>query len=368
MAKSTRAQYTMFGLWTLEGSGNVISLQDWVDGATLSTSQVGPTTGKSGPDPALANRSPSRARAMAATIPVTYGQHGSISSASVALQQSLESRLRRRFDTAGGTWWPMTWKKRATPALRSVSLLSPLVRRTSDNGCGSLPMPTPTAGDGKSSGSRMTPGSKAHPGTLLTDFVRQDGAMGRVWRSPMASDARGSSGKMKPGKQMQLVDQALFPTPAAQSYGTSNNGCPGDGREEYRTKGKPSLETMARHGLWPTPTQSLGEHAGLVTEDKGREGGTLVEAVSAREMWPTPAERDHRHPNAVPHAARRGKAAKKGEQLPNAVGGVLNPAWVSALMGLPPAWIECAPGKAIGKKASRAPSPSTPAGSDGSKR
>ena len=35
-------------------------------------------------------------------------------------------------------------------------------------------LPTPTAGDGKSSGSRNLPGSGAHPGTSLTDVVRAD--------------------------------------------------------------------------------------------------------------------------------------------------------------------------------------------------
>jgi hypothetical protein len=280
----------------------------------------------------------------------------------------------------------MIWKRRITPALRSVFLLSPSVRRTSASDSGSSLMPTATADDAKSSGSRMTARSKAHPGTSLTDFVRQDGATGR-----------------------------LFPTPAA---GDSNNGCPGDGREHYRLRGKPSLETMARKDLWPTPSASLGEHAGLVTPRKGREGGTLVEAMSAQlwptpraseanqdfakfnrsttgislptaaQIWPTPvagdsnspgpnqhtttlgreikrealwltpAQRDYRHPNASSYQERGG--AKKGEQLPNAVGGVLNPAWVSALMGYPPEWMACAPGKAIGKPGSRARSRSTP--------
>lgn len=39
---------------------------------------------------------------------------------------------------------------------------------------------------------------------------------------------------------------------------------------------------------WPTPSASLGEKGGLVTEKKAREGGTLIEALSARTMWPTP--------------------------------------------------------------------------------
>jgi hypothetical protein len=294
MAKSTRAQSEMFFLETSEVLPSATSSLESAAGAGPSTLPAGIETEPSGPAPARASRSRSPGRTKAATIPVTSGQHGIVSSKSAALQSSLASKLRQRFDTAGGTSWPMIWKRRITPALRSVFLLSPLVRRTSDSGSGSSLMPTATAGDAESSGSRMTARSKAHPGTSLTDFVRQDGATGR-----------------------------LFPTPAAVSYGTSNNGCPGDGREHYRLRGKPSLETMAR-----------------------------------KDLWPTPAQRDYRHPNASSYQERGG--AKKGEQLPNAVGGVLNPVWVSALMGYPPEWMACAPGKAIGKPGSRARSRSTP--------
>lgn len=88
--------------------------------------------------------------------------------------------------------------------------------------------PTPTAGDAKASGSRNVPGSQAHAGTSLTDFVRQDGGTGR-WKTPMAADSRGSSGRMLPGKQMQLVDQVrMLPSPAARDYrsgkGRQDNG------------------------------------------------------------------------------------------------------------------------------------------------
>ena len=50
--------------------------------------------------------------------------------------------------------------------------------------------PTPTKGDAKSSGSRNTENSKAHPGTSLTDAVRQDGGAGRLWPTPAAHEAR----------------------------------------------------------------------------------------------------------------------------------------------------------------------------------
>ena len=47
--------------------------------------------------------------------------------------------------------------------------------------------PTPTAGDAKSSGSRNTPDSKAHPGISLTDAVRGDGGTGRIWPTPKST-------------------------------------------------------------------------------------------------------------------------------------------------------------------------------------
>jgi hypothetical protein len=36
------------------------------------------------------------------------------------------------------------------------------------------------------------------------------------------------------------------PTPTASAYGSSNNGCPGDGRETYATAARPSPWSKAR--------------------------------------------------------------------------------------------------------------------------
>ncbi len=45
-------------------------------------------------------------------------------------------------------------------------------------------IPTPTAGDAKSAGSRNTADSSANPGLSLTDFVRMDGGQGRESPQP----------------------------------------------------------------------------------------------------------------------------------------------------------------------------------------
>jgi hypothetical protein len=82
--------------------------------------------------------------------------------------------------------------------------------------------PTPTAGDANASGSRNLQGSQAHAGVSLTDAV-----------------LTGNSSTSR-------RELTLWPTPSATPYGSTNNGHPRDGRrEEYATKGTPSLETIA---------------------------------------------------------------------------------------------------------------------------
>ena len=126
-------------------------------------------------------------------------------------------------------------------------------------------------------------------------------------------------------------------------------------------------------GFWPTPTASLADKGGRVTPTKGREGGTLIEALSAR-MYPTPCAIDstggRMNKSASSGAKERptlGLMAKKNlwptpcasaskgsspaaltrkdgrdrsnDRIDHAVmasdGGQLNPEWVEWLMGWP---------------------------------
>jgi hypothetical protein len=64
-------------------------------------------------------------------------------------------------------------------------------------------------------------------------------------------------------------------------------------------------------------------------------------ATAEREAFLTPAARDYRSPNAESYEARGG--GKKGEQLPNAIGGQLNADWVELLMGWPMGWSSLQP-------------------------
>jgi hypothetical protein len=92
---------------------------------------------------------------------------------------------------------------------------------------------------------------------------------------------------------------------------------------------------------------------GAISRGGKRKGEPLLGGWVKR--WPTPASRDWRHPNKKPYAERGG--GKKGEQLPNAIGGALNPTWVEWLMGYPIGWTDL--------DASATPSfPKSPSGSE----
>lgn len=124
-----------------------------------------------------------------------------------------------------------------------------------------------------------------------------------------------------------LIDEdesSLWPTPTASAYGTTNNGCPQDGRQQYATAGTPSLNTLAKtwpYGTrqgWPTPTTSDAKHSrrhGYMLD--GNSGTTLLDAVL---IFNGDGPLD-------PKTSKAGRASS-----PTAV---LNPAFVEALLGLP---------------------------------
>jgi len=98
----------------------------------------------------------------------------------------------------------------------------------------------------------------------------------------------------------------------------------------------PNLSTVVKvPELWPTPT---------VHGDYNRKGASKNSGdglATAVKMYPTPAARDYRSPNSKPFSERGG--GTKGEQLPNAIGGQLNPDWVEWLMGWPVGWSSLGP-------------------------
>jgi hypothetical protein len=158
--------------------------------------------------------------------------------------------------------------------------------------------PTPTV-----CGNNNQPGASKTAGWGLSSAAKQ-------WTTPSASDARRGG----------TITAAMSGSSLAQQVNTP--------------------------AFWPTPTASLGTKGGRVTPRKGREGGTLIEAVSAR-TWPTPNASDATKWSNQTLVDR----VLKGQQvrLNTAVspeggkGGQLNPAWVEWLMGWPTGWTELKP-------------------------
>lgn len=120
---------------------SAISLPESASGATPCALPNGPTTGPYGQAPAPANLSALPDRGAALPTNATCGPSGSISFASADLELSLVSKLKQRLGTAGSTLFNLTWKAKATPAGRSVSLLRASKRPISDNAFGSWPTP-----------------------------------------------------------------------------------------------------------------------------------------------------------------------------------------------------------------------------------
>jgi len=117
------------------------------------------------------------------------------------------------------------------------------------------------------------------------------------------SNVGGAAGRVGPERLSldSMAARGMWPTPTRDPSVTAiSMDAAAREAERLHPRGQFTLATkMAEaEGFWPPPSASLGTNAGLVTPQKGREGGTLVEAVSAR-MWPTPNAVDHKGPNPL---------------------------------------------------------------------
>jgi len=108
------------------------------------------------------------------------------------------------------------------------------------------------------------------------------------------------------------IESGLLPTPTATSYGSNQGGAAGrKGKVRY------SLQSMAIHNMWPTPSVANANQGTSVPD--GKRGMSLISAVKAPHLWQTP------------NKAEDGKS------------GQLNPEWVEWLMGYPEGWTELKP-------------------------
>lgn len=271
----------------------------------------------SDPSSASAAASPARTSARPARVPAwTVSDPASGESLRVSLAN---------FDPATRSWrtsglyavedsplYSQTLPRSGMTRSGTLYLLPPLVRLTSAIVCGSSRIelaPTPTARLGDDSGRTI----------------------------PSAATA---SNRWEQGRRNLDDWAALLPTPTAADYGSTNNGTR-DGVMPYRAAGKPSLSTMARRGLIPTPTASdangagsrntatSATHPGLSLNDWARGDG------GAGRLLPSPSASDER--NCADYSDRsRGHSP----QLRHLGKGRLNPRFVAWMMGFPLDWLD----------------------------
>ena len=278
---------------TLWDTPNATSSQVADSGALPCVKLDGLTTGLSGQAPAPAQASVRQAKAKGLMILVTSGLLGHDSSASANLQQSLESKLVPRLDTAGSTLFRLIWKHKTTPLGRSYLERQALVHHTSGNDFTSWP--SPNCGDNNNS---RIPPEKA-----------QAYSMRRLNRVNACS---------------QLADtaQALAAWPTPQTHDDKLRGNTAADNHYFPH----DLSNAATLSSWSTPKAEDSECAGA---HRGKPDTLHSQANLA--TWATPANSDYRTANLKSFAERGG--GKKGEQLRNQVKQLAG--WPTPMAGTP---------------------------------
>src|SRR5208282_1618029 len=183
---------------TFEVLPNATSSQGSLFGPTLFDWPAGPTSESAGPEAVPAPVSPVRAKEAGLMTLVTSGRNFIGSSASASLQQSLESSLRTRLDTAGGTLYRLTWKVRHTPLRRRFLVRRVLEVQTRDIACTLSGWPTPNTPSGgpntkstpKHTGGMDLEGAATLCQSFATDAVSGNrGSTGVTAQIPMSTES-----------------------------------------------------------------------------------------------------------------------------------------------------------------------------------
>lgn len=255
-----------------------------------------------------AEASPVRTSAPRARVPV-------LTVSDPACGESLRASL-ARFDLATRSWrtselcgvedslqFSRTLPRSGMTQSGTLYLLPALVRLTYVTASGSsLLAPTPTASLGGEAGGRAMP-------------------------SRALAEKRWAQGKRG------LDDWvALLPTPTAAPYGSNQGGASPTGPV------RPSLETMARQGLIPTPLASDCEQAGGIKAYTAGVRGmslTLWATLDQAGLLPTPQAEDWRSASDYSQVSRG-----HSPQLRHLGNGRLSPRFVEWMMGYPPDWTD----------------------------
>lgn len=327
----------MFDQATFADTHSATSSPAWESGPIRSGVPVGATIDLFGPVPVPANLSPRQAQDLGFLTSGTFGRTGTGSSASAALQSSLESRLRARTQILGSTLYAMTWKPWVTPSGRSRFPLRASARHTFETG--STGCPTPTA-------ALAEKGVRTFEGGLM-EAMRNHGpdlaaaACLAGWPTPTTRDSKdGNECENVPLNALlgRVAWLSGWPIPMAGTPAQNGNNAAGNDDSSRKT-----VDVVSWHlAGWPTPRA-----ADTVNTNETPEQWAAREA-EAKAKNPKLGGLHKPLAIAAKEADRPARLTASGELLTGSSagmesGGQLNPAHSRWLMGLPPEWDDCAP-------------------------